>query len=89
MNHTYSSFSHDVQEDIKPRWQEGLACFGKVESTDTPELDAQALQKDGKDIRHQNDEKKLESIGSSRSNIGCIIPRINISHRDLLVESQS
>jgi hypothetical protein len=75
---TYGSFSHDVQKYVQPPWEEGLACFSKVKSTDTSKFDAQTLEENGKEIRHQNDEEELEPVGNSGSNICCIVSWIDV-----------
>ncbi len=78
--YTYSPFSHDVEEDIEPPWEESSASFSQIEPTDTSKLDAQALQEDGKDVRHQNDEEQSESVGRTSSHIRGIVSGINVCH---------
>lgn len=66
---TYSCLSQNIEEDIEPPWEESPASLSQIEPADTSKLDAQALQEDGKDIRHQNDEEQSESVGRAGSYI--------------------
>lgn len=70
MKMTHSSFSHEIEKDIHPSWKELLASLSEVQATNCPKFDAQALQKDCKEVGHQNDEEKSESIGGTSSHIG-------------------
>lgn len=76
----YRSFSHDIKRNIQPFRKKLSASFCKIESTDTSQLDAQALQENGKNIRHQHDEEELEPVRRTRGNIRGIISRVNICH---------
>jgi hypothetical protein len=54
---TYCRFSHDIKKYIKPSWKKLLASLGQVQTTNATEFDAEALQEDCKEVRHQNDEE--------------------------------
>lgn len=88
MGSTYSSLSHDIEEVIHPSREEFSARFREIEAADTSKLNAQTLQENGKDVRHQNDEEQPEPVRSTSSYIGRVISRIDVSHRNLQYHDQ-
>lgn len=70
---TYCSFSHDIKEYVQPFRQESFTSFCQVQTTDTPKLNAQTLEKDSKEIGHQDNEEKPESVSRSSSNVCSIV----------------
>jgi hypothetical protein len=84
---THSRFSQNIKRNVQPFREELLASLRQIESTDTPKLYAQALQKNSKDVRHQNDEEELEAVSSTSGDIRGIITGIDICHRDLSKQS--
>jgi hypothetical protein len=54
---TYSTFSQDVEKNIQPFREERSTTLGQIKPTNTPKLNTQALEEDGKKIGHQNDEQ--------------------------------
>ncbi len=74
----YGSFSHNVKENIHPPWKKCLTSLSKVQTTDRPKFDAQTLQEDGEDIRHQDNEQKLEAIRSTSSHVRRVISWIDV-----------
>jgi hypothetical protein len=84
---THSRFSQNIKRNVQPFREELLASLRQIESTHTPELYAQALQKNSKDVRHQNDEEQLEAVSSTSGDIRGIITGIDICHRDLSKQS--
>jgi hypothetical protein len=84
---THSRFSQNIKRNVQPFREELFASFCQIESTDTPQFDTQALQKNSKDVRHQNDEEQLEAVSSTGGDICGIITGIDICHRDLSKQS--
>jgi hypothetical protein len=66
---THSSFGHDVEKYVQPFREEGSTSFSQIQAADSPQFDAETLQEDCEDIRHQDNEKKLEAIRRAGSNI--------------------
>lgn len=77
---TYSSFSHNVEEYVQPSWKKLSTSLSKVQAADSPEFDAQALQEDGKEVGHQDNEEKSEAIGSSGGHIRRVISGIDVGN---------
>lgn len=51
----------------------GPAVLSKIHAGDCSKFHTERLQEDGEDVGHQNNEKKLETVRSTSSNIGSII----------------
>lgn len=80
---THSNFCEDIKRDVDPSWAVVLARLGQIVASDGSKLDRQALQEDGEDVGHEDNEKEPEAERSSSGHISSIIARVDVCHRNL------
>lgn len=68
----------EIQQVIKPRWQEGATGLRKIEPADGAELDGEALEEDGKDVGEQDDKEQAEAVGGPGGDVGGVVARVNV-----------
>jgi hypothetical protein len=62
----------------------GSTIFGKIETSNGTQLDAEGLKEDGKYIGHQNYEQEGEFGSGTRRNVCCIVSWIYAVKREVL-----
>jgi len=70
--------SKKIQDDSQPSGQMLSTVLGQVQPSDAAKLDAKRLQKDGEQIRHQNDEQVSVLGFSTRLYIRGIVPGVDV-----------
>lgn len=56
------SLGKGVQDVVEPSREKRATSLSEIQAADCTELDCQALEENGKNIREQNDEQQVEAI---------------------------
>lgn len=69
----------DIEDQIEPFGEVLATILGEIQARDAAKFDTERLEKDGKEIGHQDDEQMAVLGGSAGLDISSIVSRIDVS----------